>query len=355
MFGGHVRAVFSLITVIFVVCVGATVTSCREIPLYQLAQEGIPAQRNRRHTISKEAECGGNASLLGPDAATATYGALEQAQMQTTEFQGNEDEEMIGVPEEVRNKPRSCSDGYVNYGFEELEPNATSEVSLRQYLLSIVHMPKSLRILCATNFFCWSAHVCYSLYFTDFVGEAVFGGDPQHPEGSVERDLYEEGVRFGCWGMAMYSLSCACYSLVIDHLVQRFRAKSVYVGGQLVYCTGMSLLALTRHRAGVLIFSWTAGVMYSTLFTMPYLLVAHYHAQHTFSASEHSASHHQVRGLGTDVALVSSMVFLAQLTLSAFMGTIVSWAGTTTAVVCVAAVLSFCGAMCATQVLYLDL
>lgn len=22
------------------------------------------------------------------------------------------------------------------------------------------------------------AHVCYSLYFTDFVGESVFGGDP---------------------------------------------------------------------------------------------------------------------------------------------------------------------------------
>lgn len=63
----------------------------------------------------------------------------------------------------------------------------------------------------------------------------------------------------------------------------------------------------------------------------------------------------QLRGLGTDVALVSSMVFLAQLILSACMGAIVSWAGTTSAVVCVAAVLSFCGAMCATQVLYLDL
>jgi solute carrier family 45 protein 1/2/4 len=40
-------------------------------------------------------------------------------------------------------------------------------------------MPSSLRILCVTNLFCWSAHVCYSLYFTDFVGEAVFEGDPK--------------------------------------------------------------------------------------------------------------------------------------------------------------------------------
>jgi hypothetical protein len=42
--------------------------------------------------------------------------------------------------------------------------------------------------------------------------------------------------------------------------------------------TGMILMAATRSPAGVIIFSWTAGIMYSTLFTMPYLLVAHYHA-----------------------------------------------------------------------------
>ena len=37
----------------------------------------------------------------------------------------------------------------------------------------------SVRWLCLTNLFCWSSLVCYSLYFTDFVGQAVFGGDPQ--------------------------------------------------------------------------------------------------------------------------------------------------------------------------------
>lgn len=56
------------------------------------------------------------------------------------------------------------------------------------------------------------------------------------------------------------------------------RAKSVYVGGLLFYCAGMSLMAMTRARLSVIVFSWAAGVMYSTLFTMPYLLVAHYHA-----------------------------------------------------------------------------
>lgn len=52
------------------------------------------------------------------------------------------------------------------------------DASLVTYLQSIVCMPRSLKILCLTNLFCWMAHVCYSLYFTDFVGEAVFNGSP---------------------------------------------------------------------------------------------------------------------------------------------------------------------------------
>ena len=50
------------------------------------------------------------------------------------------------------------------------------------------------------------------------------------------------------------------------------------MGGQLVYTVGMIFMAIARNKVGVIIFSWTAGIMYSTLFTMPYLLVAHYHA-----------------------------------------------------------------------------
>lgn len=45
----------------------------------------------------------------------------------------------------------------------------------------------------------------------------------QAPEGSKERELYESGVRFGCWGMSMYSLSCSCYSMIIEKLIERYK------------------------------------------------------------------------------------------------------------------------------------
>ncbi|XP_002137625.4 proton-associated sugar transporter A isoform X1 [Drosophila pseudoobscura] len=349
--GGHVKAVFSIITVIFVACVTLTITSFTEIPLWALS--GSENNDSRKEQAQLEVPL-------------STYGAIDiDVSCKNAE---NKEQLITGTTSD----PTSTLNDVDETSFTELPEPLTQTIevenlqqtqssvqieSLSHYLLSIIYMPHSLRMVCLTNLFCWMAHVCYSLYFTDFVGEAIFNGDPKATEGSNPQIRYEEGIRFGCWGMAMYSLSCACYSLVIDKLIQRFRAKLVYVGGLFFYCTGMALMALTRAKISVILFSWTAGVMYSTLFTMPYLLVAHYHYLSTFELDENGQAKHGsgVRGLGTDVAIISSMVFLAQFILSMCMGTIIKLSGTTTAVIYTASFLSLCGAFSATKIMYLDL
>ena len=85
-----------------------------------------------------------------------------------------------------------------------------------------VHMPRSLLILCLTNLFCWASLVCYSLYFTDFVGQSVYHGDPIADSGTTSHGRYEDGVRAGAVGMALYSASCSVYSLNIEKLVRTF-------------------------------------------------------------------------------------------------------------------------------------
>ncbi|XP_018326527.1 proton-associated sugar transporter A isoform X2 [Agrilus planipennis] len=337
--GGHVKAVFTLITFLFIICVTCTITSFKEIPLFVLEK----GEKLEFVDLSKPKSKHPKESDKFDVTAEANYGTTEELENSSPE------------------NPEDCDDekGYQNMPMERSESFSTppAEASLRIYLKSIIQMPSSLRILCVTNLFCWMAHVCYSLYFTDFVGEAVFGGNPTALKGTLLHEQYESGVRFGCWGMSMYSLSCACYSLVIEKLINILGAKKVYICGLLTYSTGMCLMALTKHKVGVILFSWTAGVMYSTLFTMPYLLVAHYHAKGVFEVTSEGEEKtgNQLRGLGTDIAIVSSMVFLAQFILSMCMGTIVSVSGTTTAVVAVASALAFFGAISATQVMYLDL
>ncbi|CAF3280182.1 unnamed protein product [Rotaria socialis] len=235
----------------------------------------------------------------------------------------------------------------------ETSTNNVMTVSYLDYIRSIIYMPSSLRWLCLTNFFCWMALVSYSLYFTDFVGQAVFGGSPTLDFNDPLRLLYNDGVRFGSWGMSIYSISCSIYSYNIQALNDYFGIKRVYIGSQIIYAVGMLLMGCLRHRIGVIVFSAVAGILYSTLFTIPYLLISQYHTSNQFAQLNGSNTHGQIRGIGTDIAVVSSMVFLAQLCLSSTMGTLVHFAGSTVIVTIVASFLSICGAISATQVLYI--
>ena len=146
----------------------------------------------------------------------------------------------------------------------------------------MVHLPPALRILCLTNLFCWMSLVSYSLYFTDFVGQAVYGGDPSASNGDAGRAIYDAGVCVGSLAMALYSVSCAIYSSRLEPLIEVFGAQRLYVYGQLVYALGAAAMAAFPSVISVFLFSPTAGVMYGTPFTMPYILVAHYHARDVF-------------------------------------------------------------------------
>lgn len=254
--GGHVRAVFTLITFIFVFCVAATITSFREVPLAILESFS---------SIDDEKGEG-----------TQSYGAMDQIEDETVDGRQKKCLEVDnGGYASLPGETVAETSFSPNQPKPSIIPQEEGVQSLSYYLKSIVFMPHSIRMVCLTNLFCWMAHVCYSLYFTDFVGEAVFNGDPkvrfkscltlnlinilQASYGSERYNLYEEGVRFGCFGMAMYSLSCACYSLIIEKLIQRYRAKRVYVGGLLFYCVSMTMMAMTKHKVGVIVFSWGAG------------------------------------------------------------------------------------------------
>lgn len=154
--GGHVRAVFTFITVIFVFCVAATITSFREIPLAMLESisnlDDEEKVGNSYGTLDDEGTAVAEKAKVG--VANEGYSTLPGENIAETSFS---------------NQPPKPSAAPLDEGVQ----------SLSYYLKSIVFMPHSLRMVCLTNLFCWMAHVCYSLYFTDFVGEAVFHGDPK--------------------------------------------------------------------------------------------------------------------------------------------------------------------------------
>lgn len=354
--GSQMNVVFTIVTIIFIICLVATISSFPEIPLKQLREFQNLKEYKDAFDVRTHKEFGNVMSPLDKKYSQSLPATEQAKDVPNGKDLGNA--RKYGSVEIETNPALECestagSQANIVDTVKEKDVIAIEAPTLKEYLKSIIQMPSSLRILCLTNLFCWMSLVCYSLYFTDFVAECVFRGDPTAPRDSEEFNLYKEGVRFGCWGMALYSISCSIYSFFIESMVKKFGAKSVYIGGQLVYSVGMIMMGLSQHKIAVILLSPTAGVMYSTLFTMPYLLIAHYHSIKKFQNEKEGEE--RVRGLGTDVATVSSMVFLSQFILSLSMGSIVEAVKSNVATVYVASVLSACGAICATQVLYLDM
>ena len=60
-------------------------------------------------------------------------------------------------------------------------------------------------------------------------------------------------------------------------------SRRVYIFSQLVYSVGALCLAYWPYEWAVFVLSPAAGIMYATLFTMPYMLVASYHSEQTVS------------------------------------------------------------------------
>lgn len=177
--------------------------------------------------------------------------------------------------------------------------------------------------------------------------------------------LYDKGIRFGCMGMAVYAFACALYSMIIERLIKRFSAKYVFVGGLSTFGLAMAILGKYPTKIGVVVFSTTAGVVYATLFTIPFMLVAQYHVKGSFknknpdgdNAEKNEVSQSPLfeRGLGTDCGIVGSMLFVAQFTMSLSIGSFITWIDSTAAVLYAASFFSFLAAISGCFVVYIDL
>ncbi|KAF2983711.1 hypothetical protein EK904_002275, partial [Melospiza melodia maxima] len=115
------------------------------------------------------------------------------------------------------------------------------------------------------------------LFYTDFMGEVVFQGDPKAPHNSDEYQKYNTGVTMGCWGMCIYAFSAAFYSAVLEKLEERFSTRTLYFVAYLAFGLGTGLATLSRNVYVLLSLCATYGILFATLCTLPYSLLCDYY------------------------------------------------------------------------------
>ncbi|XKL66956.1 hypothetical protein PGB90_010376 [Kerria lacca] len=388
VFGGHIQVFYTLTAILFIICIVIAITTFKEVPLqisehmqidFDIAsesnvfckefEEATPFQLKQVSYGTIDENSNSNKvrarKRIGPLSKRMSHAKDKSVFTITSAHtdQNLENEQVINAFGNALFRRRRRDNLIRAIGPADIRPppgssdSFNSSPSIKSYLKSLWFMPFSLRILCLTNLFCWMAHSTYTLYFTDFVGHVVFGGDPDAPPESEPHILYEDGVRFGCLGMAIYSLSCMFYSFTIEYLIKRFGLKRIYLCSILLDSVSLLLIALLKNKFAVIVLSVSCGIFYATLFTVPYILVAHYHSNNIFEIDScgDTVPQNQIRGLGTDVSVIGSCVFIAQFLLSVAMGIITQYFTTSTVVIISGSILAMCAFLVSTRVMYLDL
>lgn len=99
MLGGHVHAVFTLVTIIFIVCVSVTLNSFREMPLWKL--EGQPT-RPPDISVEEDEEAQENAAeAVEPTASDRLQPNTPNNQMNRTTSYGTLGDKGLDIPKTV--------------------------------------------------------------------------------------------------------------------------------------------------------------------------------------------------------------------------------------------------------------
>ncbi len=187
----HAQIVFGIVLAVCVVCAIVTMFSMKEMPLEM--------QTSRHPTTAKHQQDQISTTSLEHAPSSKTYGTL--------------DDVTNGDSSEIENFQSS---------YQSMSDESLRDIGLTTYLKSILQMPKGLAILCLTNFWSCMSIVSYFLYFTDFVGQTIYGGDPNAPTGSFKRSVYEQGVMVGSLCMSLMAFGTSVYAFAMDKLMLRF-------------------------------------------------------------------------------------------------------------------------------------
>ncbi|XP_071500902.1 membrane-associated transporter protein-like [Diadema antillarum] len=174
-------------------------------------------------------------------------------------------------------------------------------------LKSILNMPSALLYLCISHFFGWMAFTIISLFFTNFFAQAV--------------------------------------SHVFSIPASKFMSmKTMYVSWPAIFAVCMGSMAiLTKFYVAVLILCGSTSFIFVAITTIPYDILAIYHTDKEFTHPLGGLR----RGQGTDVGILNTTTFSAQVLVSVLMGPLVSITGTQSTVVISAAACALAASLCA--------
>jgi len=202
-------------------------------------------------------------------------------------------------------------------------------------------IPPILIPLMVAQFFSWSAMMALLIFYTDFVGRAVMGGDPNASVGSPEFVNYDLGVRVGSQGLFFNALVAMTFSLAMERLMRRFPSRILWTWSLYLFVSCSAAMLFTNSVPIHYFLIGLTGTFYACINALPIAVIGEYHQDQALyfgpnQNSSHMKSSHSVdgisedegkRGIGGDMALLDSAYFLSQVFITASLGYMSHWTG----------------------------
>ncbi|XP_061918898.1 solute carrier family 45 member 4-like isoform X2 [Entelurus aequoreus] len=151
--------------------------------------------------------------------------------------------------------------------------------TVRLLWLSMLKMPKQLWRLCVCHLVTWFSYIAEAVFYTDFMGQVIYNGDPQAPLNSTEFQNYNSGVQMGCWGLVVYAGTAAVSSAILQKYLDNFdlSIKVVYIVGTLGFSIGTAVMAIFPNVYVAMVMISSMGVSSMSISYCPYALLGQYH------------------------------------------------------------------------------
>ncbi|XP_019383766.1 PREDICTED: solute carrier family 45 member 4 [Gavialis gangeticus] len=252
-----------------------------------------------------------------------------------------------------RYRHRNQSGATNSSGDTESEEGET-ETTVRLLWLSMLKMPKELLRLCLCHLLTWFSIIAEAVFYTDFMGQVIFKGDPKGPSNSTELHAYNAGVQMGCWGLVIYAATAAVCSALLQKYLDNYdlSIRVIYILGTLGFSIGTAVMAMFPNVYVSMIMISTMGIVSMSISYCPYALLGQYHDIREYI---HHSPGNSKRGFGIDCAILSCQVYISQILAASALGGVVDAVGTVRVIPMVASVGSFLGFLTATfLVIYPD-
>uniref|UniRef100_A0A3Q2PJI9 Solute carrier family 45 member 4 n=1 Tax=Fundulus heteroclitus TaxID=8078 RepID=A0A3Q2PJI9_FUNHE len=201
---------------------------------------------------------------------------------------------------------------------EETEMGTT----VRLLWLSMFKMPKQLWRLCVCHLFTWFSIIAEAVFYTDFMGQVIYSGDPKAPANSTELQNYHKGVQMGCWGLVVYAATAAVCSAILQKSLDNFdlSIRVIYVVGTLGFSIGTGIMAIFPNVYVAMVMISSMGIISMSISYCPYALLGQYHEIKEYI--NHSPANTR-RGFGIDCAILTCQVYISQILVASALGSVV--------------------------------